>query len=299
MTNLSKALFLLALPAIMLMSACSDDGNNKQTIAEIAAGDPDLTSLVAAMEQAGVTATFDGTDEFTVFAPSNAAFDAALVAFGVDSLPQIPNLTLLSVLNYHVVAGTNLSTGLTDGFVNTAAAGPGLNPVPVYINTTTGVKVNMSTVTTADIQASNGVIHKVDAVIAPATVVDHALNFPDFTVLAQALTTAGLVGTLMDTDETYTVFAPTDAAFNTFLTNNSLDINTLDSATLAPILLNHVLIGSNVRSDQLSAGTVTMASGTIEVETSPTISINDSISVSTADIQAFNGVVHVIDKVID
>ncbi|AMY71350.1 fasciclin domain-containing protein [Frigidibacter mobilis] len=126
----------------------------------IAAGD--FTTLVAAVQAAGLVDTLKGTGPFTVFAPTDAAF-AALPEGTVEDLLKPENKAqLAAVLTYHVVPGKVMSTDLTDGM--TAATAQGAD---VTIMTEGGVKVNAANVTTADIEASNGVIHVIDAVILP------------------------------------------------------------------------------------------------------------------------------------
>lgn len=126
----------------------------------IAAGD--FTTLVAAVQAAGLVETLKGEGPFTVFAPTDAAF-AALPAGTVEDLLKPENKEqLAAVLTYHVVPGKVMSTDLTNGM--TAATVQGAD---VTIMTEGGVKVNAANVTTADIEASNGVIHVIDAVILP------------------------------------------------------------------------------------------------------------------------------------
>lgn len=126
----------------------------------IAAGD--FTTLVAAVQAAGLVETLKGEGPFTVFAPTDAAF-AALPAGTVEDLLKPENKEqLAAVLTYHVVPGKVMSTDLTNGM--TAATVQGAD---VTIMTEGGVKVNAANVTTADIAASNGVIHVIDAVILP------------------------------------------------------------------------------------------------------------------------------------
>lgn len=126
----------------------------------IAAGD--FTTLVAAVQAAGLVETLKGEGPFTVFAPTDAAF-AALPEGTVEDLLKPENKEqLAAVLTYHVVPGKVMSTDLTNGM--TAATVQGAD---VTIMTEGGVKVNAANVTTADIEASNGVIHVIDAVILP------------------------------------------------------------------------------------------------------------------------------------
>jgi uncharacterized surface protein with fasciclin (FAS1) repeats len=131
-----------------------------QDIVDVAVGAGTFNTLVAAVTAAGLVDTLKGEGPFTVFAPTDEAF-AALPAGTVEGLlADIPTLT--EILTYHVVPGKVMSTDLTDGMM--AAT---VNGAEVTIGTMNGVTVNGANVTTADIEASNGVIHVIDAVILP------------------------------------------------------------------------------------------------------------------------------------
>ncbi len=135
-----------------------------QDIVTIASGNEDFKTLVAAVGAAGLVETLQGEGPFTVFAPTNAAF-AALPAGLVDKLLLPENKDLLvKILTYHVVAGKVMSTDVMAGEV---ASVEGQN---ITITTEGGVKVNAANVVTVDIEASNGVIHVIDAVILPPDV---------------------------------------------------------------------------------------------------------------------------------
>jgi len=131
------------------------------TIVEIAAGNPDFSTLVAAVQAAGLAEALSGPGPFTVLAPTNAAF-AKLPAGTVESLLLHENKDqLVKILQYHVVSGSVKSTDLTDGMTPATLSG---DTVTVGV-TANGVTVNNSNVTTADLQAENGVIHVIDTVV--------------------------------------------------------------------------------------------------------------------------------------
>jgi uncharacterized surface protein with fasciclin (FAS1) repeats len=137
-----------------------DDGDD---IVDIAASNPDFSTLVAAVSAAGLVDTLKSDGPFTVFAPTNAAF-AALPAGTVESLLLPENRdTLISILTYHVVPGAVTSDQLAGQRIDVAT----VQGDTVHINGTHGVRVNDATVTTADIIASNGVIHVIDTVLLP------------------------------------------------------------------------------------------------------------------------------------
>ena len=144
-----------------LVSACAPMGGDD--IVDIAAGNEDFSTLVAAVTAAGLVDTLKSEGPFTVFAPTNAAF-AALPAGTVESLLEEENRDqLVKILTYHVVPGAITSDQLAGQCLNVET----VQGQTVHVNGTSGVKVNDSTVVLADVIASNGVIHAIDKVLLP------------------------------------------------------------------------------------------------------------------------------------
>lgn len=296
-----KLFSLLAALIAMTVACGDDDGNNSnspKSIAEIASGNSDLTTLVSALERTGLTDVLDADGDYTVFAPTNAAFDA----LGVD-LSTISDADLTDILLYHVlgasVASGDLSSGQT--YASTAStSGPGSAALSILIEKGDGVTINgSSTVVNADIEASNGVIHVVDEVILPLDVVGHAAANSSFTELVGALTAADLVSALEE-DGPFTVFAPVNSAFESI----SSVVAGLSTDELSNVLLYHVVGDANVRSTDLSDGDAPVAlnQGTFTINLSTAVTITDAndntINVVLTDVQATNGVIHVIDAVL-
>lgn len=147
----------------------AEDAEAPGTIVDIAAGAPDFSTLVAAAQAAGLVDTLNGEGPFTVFAPTDEAF-AALPEGLVDALLLPENKDVLTkILTYHVVPGTVMAADIVDGDVATVE---GQN---ITLSTADGVTVNGATVVQADIVASNGVVHVIDAVIVPPDVDPAAL----------------------------------------------------------------------------------------------------------------------------
>jgi transforming growth factor-beta-induced protein len=222
---------------------------------------------------------------------------------GVSSLDDLTKEALTPILLNHVIVGQFKSTDLTTSYVSTASeTGPDQNPLDLYIEVGPGVNINSSvSVTSADIIASNGVIHVVDKVIVPTDVVDIAANNDDFTSLVDALGSAeGDLVSVLKGDGPFTVFAPVNSAF----ADIAGVVATLDAAQLADVLKYHVVSGANVRSTDLMDGmTVTTLSGTFTVNINGgAVTLTDesgaTVNVIATDIQGTNGVVHVIDKVL-
>ena len=161
MTLLTRSLKPLSLAAALALSALPASAQPADIVdTAVAAGQ--FTTLAAALDAAGLVETLKGDGPFTVFAPTDAAF-AALPAGTVEDLLKPENKDkLTAVLTYHVIAGKVMSGDLSDGMQ--AAT---VNGAEVTITTSVGAKVNGANITGADIEASNGVIHVIDAVILP------------------------------------------------------------------------------------------------------------------------------------
>lgn len=311
---MKKLLFSLftALCAISFFAACKDEEETPKpkNIVELAQADANLSTLTAALQRADLVATLSGTGPFTVFAPTNAAFSDLLKALNFSKLEDVPVATLKSILLYHVVSGDVRAAQINTGYVNSLSPfGSSTATVSLYLEKGTGVKINKDvSVTTADIVASNGVVHVVDKVILPPTVVNHALNNANFSSLVAALTRADLgvnyVQILSGTGP-FTVFAPTNAAFTALLTELNLpNLAAIPVNTLNAVLQYHVVQGANVRAAQLTNGqqVTTFGGGKFTVNTTGGAKITDAknrvSNIVVTDVQATNGVVHAIDKVI-
>lgn len=291
-------------------------------IAEVATEAGSFTTLLAAAEAAGLVGPLTGSDELTVFAPTDDAFAAALDVLGLTAEELLANPALGDILTYHIVAGevkSDVVVTLDGQSVETLNG----QSVEVTVDGST-VMVNGATVTAVDVDASNGVIHVIDAVLLPpdvaealapameeeeameddsafATVVDVALSSDDFSILVAALTEADLVATLQG-DGPFTVFAPTNAAFEQALSDLGLTAEELLARPdLADILTYHVVPGKVLAADAIAAdGTevATVNGDTIEISVVDGKVMIDGATVTSADLVAGNGVVHVIDSVI-
>jgi len=261
----------------------------------------DFTTLVQAVQAAGLEDALRGEGPFTVFAPTDAAFDA-LPDGTLEALLADPTGQLQQILLYHVLEGQVQAADVTNGLTATTLQGA---DVSFAIDGST-VTINDATIVATDIMASNGVIHVIDAVILPPEeaaadlldIVDTAIAAGDFDTLVQAVQAAGLEDALRG-EGPFTVFAPTDAAFAA-LPDGTLEALLADpTGQLQQILLYHVLEGQVEAADVangLIASTLQGADVSFTVEGS-TVTIND-VSIVATDILASNGVIHVIDAVI-
>ncbi len=311
MKNYAKLIKLtLIVVTTAIMFSCSDDDGttyNNNSIVAIASETSNLSILVDALERTDLVETLDQTGPYTVFAPTNAAFTTFLSANGYANLDAVPTAALKEILLNHVVSGTNLSTSLSTGYIKTLAKGSAssTNTLSMFVNTSSGVRLNgVSSVTSADVVASNGVVHIVDAVIGLPTVVTHALANPNFTNLVDALTIEGqpdFVGILSGTASSpFTVFAPSNAAFTAFETENPGTLASLTPAQLTSVLSYHVVAGANVLSNAIPSGPITTyETGTFTV--SGTVITDEAArqtNIVAVDVQASNGVIHVLDNII-
>ncbi|MEZ8000372.1 MAG: fasciclin domain-containing protein, partial [Flavobacteriales bacterium] len=237
----------LALSAVLAFTVI---GLRAQSVYDFIAASPDHTSLTAAIDAAGLAATLSGPGEFTVFAPTDAAFDAALAELGVtlgDLAADVPALT--DILLYHVVDGTVLSSELMNGMTPTPLNAA--NTIKVTVGGS-GVFVNQAQVTGPDNSTGNGVVHVTDGVIlATETVVDVALSTGVHTSLVAAVIAAELLPALTNPFAELTVFAPTDDAFTAALTELGVTLGDLaaDIPALQAILTYHVVDGTVLSSD--------------------------------------------------
>jgi transforming growth factor-beta-induced protein len=323
---------LLALAGLFMFTSCNKDDDSTpqnmpeadKSIVQIATTTDDFSILTEALVKADLVSALEDAGPYTVFAPTNAAFNMLFNQMGVNGIQDIPAETLKPIILYHVVAAQAQSTDISTGYyesLNTSSADN--KSVKLYIqadsqkaaltrgtDAETGeiksklaqsVMINGSTsVVTADVRASNGIIHVIDKVLLPPTVVDFAISNPSFSILVEAVVKAGLVDALSAAGP-FTVFAPTNNAFEAlFAQLNVSGIADLSAEALTPILLYHVL-GDNVISSEVAKGSVptlnTEAIIDIDIMNSK-VMLNGNTTVVAVDVQAANGVIHVIDNVL-
>ena len=322
-TNMKKQIQILAIALISIfVISCDDDNDNDNlccagTITDIASQQESLTTLVSALQATGLDAALTGDGPYTVLAPTNDAFDAFLASINATSLDDIPVDLLTNVLLNHVIVGDLESNSLSSGYANTQAISDASNTnMSIYINTDNGVNFNgVSNVITADVAATNGVVHVVDAVIGLPSIVTFALADPNFEVLVQALTredlTQDFVGLLSipagSPPSPFTVFAPINSGFVNLLAELGISsLNDIDEPTLSAVLSYHVLVGINQGSVTLSGGSefTTAQGGSLLFNFNDNgagilTDNNDRTSnIILLDVQANNGIIHAIDTVV-
>lgn len=300
MRSLLLAFFAMS---ALVFTSCDDDDDDDvtETVTDIVVDGDDFTLLEAAVIRAGLAEAL-AEGNLTVFAPTDAAFQAAGFA-DVAAINATPVATLEAVLQYHV-----LPTRVESGDIPTAdnTAQTTLGGGTVYIsNNVNGVTVNGAVVTQPDVKAANGVIHVINKVLFPPAgdIVAIAQGNADLSFLVAAVVRANLATTLSTTDP-ITVFAPTNAAFQAAGFPTIASIQSADVTTLTNILTYHV-VGTRAFSGSLIDGSdvMTLSNESLSIDTSTGVTVTGkgntaASNVILADINADNGVVHVIDRVL-
>lgn len=298
---------ILMISMSLFVVSCNDDDDDDQmtttkNIVEVAQSNPDLSTLVSAIVAAELVDVLSTGGPFTVFAPTNDAF-AKLDPDVLNNIISTPSL-LTALLQYHVVSGKVTSSQLSNGPVSTLLSGQSIN-----VDLSGGmVTLNGSSmVTTADVDATNGVIHIIDEVLLPAdfaaqTIVQIAASNPDFSILVSALSKpelSDLLAAANDPTSDLTVFAPNNDAFNAVLDALGKDsIDDLPVELLRQIVQYHIVAGATM-SNELTNGLLPtlLPDENLTVDVGSVVMINDS-EVIAADIKAINGVIHAIDAVL-
>ncbi len=301
-------LVALAFSGAVLFSSCDKDDDPKPdtepTITDVVVADPNFSLLKAAVTKAELADELAAAGTFTVFAPDNAAFAASGIT--ASTIETLTKDQLVEILTYHV-----LTAKVPSGSVPASDAVTTLQGKSLFASkNANGVFVNGVAVKTADVPASNGVIHVISSVLMPPTqTIAQIASAPSFSILLSAVVKAGLADAVSGAGK-FTVFAPTNAAFEAAGLNQAA-IDAASVETVTGIVQQHVIATNVYASDLIDGATApTIKSGaTLTIETSPagvklTGSANPFSNVvtttagSTFNITATNGVVHVIDKVI-
>ncbi|GAA4281943.1 hypothetical protein GCM10022260_23660 [Gaetbulibacter aestuarii] len=295
----------------ILVFSCFKDDNvlenklsqNPKNIGEIISENPDLTTLLSALEGANLLETLKTTTTYTVFAPENSAFE------NVD-LSALSEDEITNVLLNHVIKTTtpDFTSTMTTGYLSSMASGPENTNLSIFVNKGDAIVINGNAMINSDgedLGATNGIVQITDNLVMPATLVDHILANPDYSMLAAAVEKADLVDVLNGSD-IFTVFAPNDAAFEKFMMDieaafgwTSLDDIPVD--TLKEVLFYHVVAGKNL----VSGDALDTTQSTVQGE-SLTIGKDGSIDdmsytntmLNLLDVQATNGVIHGVNKVL-
>lgn len=306
---------LLATTAVVALSACGGDDDPvpvapSGNLVQVAQANG-FTALAAAATKAGLVPTLsDGSASLTVFAPTDAAFNTLATQLGfADATAMVnalPSSALAAVLTYHVVPARKTVAELAAGGATVATAYRFESaPATLTLNTASGVVITdgaltSARVTTADVPATNGIVHAVDKVLVPPgvlNIVQMAQVNPLFTSLVGAVVKADLQATLSGAGP-FTVFAPTNDAFAAIASTTA----GLSNPQLARVLTYHVLPSQVLAADIPFGSPVATAAGeTITINASP-LTISDTTPtpapIVATDVRASNGVIHVVGKVL-
>jgi transforming growth factor-beta-induced protein len=275
---------------------------------------PQTSTLEAAIRAAGLVNTLRGAGSYTLFAPTNDAFNRLLSELGLTSAQLLANKPLLTqVLTYHVLASRVLAANIVDGATPVTVQGQAIEFDLVRdARNQLGVKVKdargrVATVTTTDLRASNGVVHLVDRVFLPSdkTIVGIASGDPQFSILVEAVVAAGLANTLSGPGP-FTVFAPTNAAFAALLGELQITKEALlaNKPLLTRVLTYHVLPSRSLAASFTNGQVLSPLQGQPlrAAVGSQGLSLTDArgrtARVIAANVQATNGVIHAIDRVV-
>jgi uncharacterized surface protein with fasciclin (FAS1) repeats len=290
---------------VFTVSSCDKDDDAPpapSTITDQVVASPDLTLLESAVLRANLATTLSSPGPYTVFAPTDAAFAATgITAANISALTPAQLQTLLL---YHTIPAEIFAANVPAG-PNAKVVTAGGDSIFVTRNTS-GVYINGINVTTADVDASNGVIHLISRVLQPPTgnIVEVAQANPSFTYLVAAVIRANLASVLSGPG-IYTVFAPTNNAFIAAGFPTIASIEAADPALLAGILTYHVVPGRVFANDLTNGATPATVNGkTVTVGVTGSGATVKGITNTTAsniigvNVMARNGVVHVIDQVL-
>jgi len=271
--------------------------SEKKDIIDTAVGAGNFKTLAAALTSAGLIDALKGAGPFTVFAPTDEAF-AKLPKGTVETLLKPENKAkLTAILTYHVVPGNVMAADVVKLTNAITLSG---QRVDVKVKGS-DVMIDGAKVTKTDIACSNGVIHVIDTVMMPASkdLVDTAAEAGSFSTLLAAAKAAGLVEALKG-EGPLTVFAPTDEAFAKLGQDTiAMLLKPENKQKLADVLKYHVVAGRVYADQAIKAGTAaTLQGGKVTIASKGDTVTIDNAKVVSADLEASNGVIHVIDTVI-
>ena len=288
------------------LAACGGGSGSSPTLVDLARSDARFSILAEAIAAADLTSTLSGPTPYTVFAPTDAAFAAVLTELNVTKAQLLANKPLLTaVLQYHVLSGEVARTAVPLGKAITPVGGGffKVDSVSGGLVVTDG-RDRKANITQTDLVATNGLLHVVDKVLLPAdkNIVQTAQAAAPFSTLVEAVVAANLQGTLSGTGP-FTVFAPTNAAFASALTELGVSKEALfaDTALLSKILTYHVVPSRVLKADVPVGAAITTVEGqtfTVDASLAITDRIGRKAAITGTDTLTSNGVIHTIDKVI-
>lgn len=315
-------LFLAFLSLAVISCEDDDDGvvDPGNSAYDLTKSNANFSTLGLAIERAGLVDVLDGNGNFTVFAPTNNAFNNFLADNNFATLNDVPVDALRATLLYHVLGSEVRSSGLANGYVKTSSNNSNGNAYDAYINLDGGAFINDAEIdlSNVDIDVDNGVVHVIDEVLTLPTIADLAIYNPNLSNLVTALSQEELVSVVDNENATLTVFAPLNSSFDALITEDPLNAGWTDisdilalgdagastTSTLDAVLTYHVITTGAVRAAAITDGFMpTTAQGSMfTLNTTNNVTITDNnnrvITVVATDITATNGVIHAIGNVL-
>jgi transforming growth factor-beta-induced protein len=294
-------LALLAISALTIVS-CSEDNDGPttadMTITEVLADDSRFSTLLTALQRVDADSILDLNGSFTLFAPTNDAFT------GVD-ISRLSDIQLSNILLYHVLGDDVESGDFTEGITYTSTASSGgystNSPTAIIEKSGTNITINGSiSVTEADIETRNGVIHIIDGVMTPMNIFEIVSSDPQLSQLTDALNSSpGDLPDILAGSGPLSIFAPVNAAFQTL----SGTLSGLTPEQIAEVLKYHIVNRhkrTNLIVDGDSAETLQMEEITVNIGNNITITDarGNVAEILVKDLQGTNGVVQVINMIL-
>ena len=303
---------LLLAFVLFLGMGCSEDstpmGSDGPSLNEVIASDPKYSAMEAAMDRANLGPTLEGRGPYTVLVPTNEAFEDFLSERGATTLSEIPTIELSRILLPHIIQGRLRGGEITAGYIQTLAIEPNSsNSVTLYVNERTGIN-GRALLEEIDIEASNGSIHRIDAVLPYPNLLTHLNANTEFALFFEGISLVGdSLQSLLENERPFTVFAPDNQAMLDFLANSDFeDLTQIPRDSLFNILSVHIVPGQNLLSTRftnnlglntLSPDGVILTLVNVADEFLLTADRKQNIPIELVNLQAANGVIHLIKGV--
>ena len=317
--NLKLLIFNLFIT--LFISSCVNDDSivvnptpiSELTLTEVIVSSPNVSIFLEALLRTNLDGTFNSSETYTLFVPNNAAFERFFDEVNVTGLSAFSNEELADLVLNHVLDTEELTTDFSTGYINTLSVGADSNEISLYINTDGNIELNSRASLIEndfDVETSNGIIHVIDEVINVPSVYNHIEINPNFSTFLSALSRTTFSTDFTDllqgaTDSPFTVFVPTNAAFESLLSDLEVDsLDDIDDTTLENIINHHISSEINITSSTFTDAQIisTLSEVDLEVDFNDGIKLIDgsgeSSGIILTDIQSGNGILHGIDRVL-
>lgn len=290
---------LIIITTLILLEGCNNNRvrTDNKSISQVLRMDTSFSILSYAFRKTNLDTIFNKSTPCTLFAPSNKSFRQFFKAIGITDIDQLTVKQLKSILLYHIVRQKYTTKYLKKGYLKTLATYDTYYIKKLYIDTTHIVTINSkTTIERSNIQTKEGVIHQIDKVLIPPSLIEIASDNHDFSLFVHALKRIKLKE-ILSIDGPITIFAPTNTAFIRYLKSNQWkDIDEISVIQLQQLLENHISRGF-YPTEEMPSKIVTINKNIINI-TSNHPTLNDSINITIPDLYGTNGVLHGIDAIV-